>query len=432
VSIELRPASAGMAERVLIGSALFDAPKTVPKCRSLVAPEDFLSAPRRRVWRAILETYDRGCCDLVTVHDALVTAGELDIAGGADALAGLLQDCTSGEYAETYARQVRSAAIARQVQIVGARLLDADPENLANFVADARAELHTAILETEAGTTWTRQLSDACDDVLARQDREGHLVGIPTGFTVTDGLLSGLCPSDLILLAARPSIGKTAWALCAARNIAKAGTHVVFVSLEMSTRQILHRLLSTESGVPLSKLRGGGMSPVELDSFMQATNRLSQWPLSITDRAAMTVGEVRAFAEAAIKKHGKGPVIVDYLGLIRGRDGVENRNLEVAEVSRSLKAMAKDLDVPVLALSQLSRSPEKRADKRPGLSDLRDSGALEQDADVVLFLHRENIGADDAELVIGKHRNGPVGTVLLRYDGPRVSFSEVAAPEVFA
>jgi replicative DNA helicase len=278
----------------------------------------------------------------------------------------------------------------------------------------------------------------------AAHKRDGRLAGISTGFPSLDRILGGLHKSDLIILAARPSMGKTALATNVAFSASAVGTRVGFFSLEMSDEQIAFRILAEQTGVPSERVRRGELTSAEFDRAVTVKETLESISLQIDPTPALSIGTIRTRARRQQRKHGLDLIVVDYLQLVEATNRKDGRVQEVSEISRGLKALAKELDVPVLALSQLSRAVESRADKRPLLSDLRDSGTIEQDADVVMFIYREEYylerGSDadrrrvadvagQAELLIAKHRNGPTGAVHLRFDGAITKFSDPDAEE---
>jgi replicative DNA helicase len=273
-------------------------------------------------------------------------------------------------------------------------------------------------------------------DHLSRlRDRPVGMCGVPTGFPALDGMIPGLQPGDLVILAARPSVGKSALALSIARNLAvDQGVGVGIITLEMSRLQVAQRLLSAQSRLDLHQLRTGRLAPADWQFLQHHANRLARAPIHIDETAGMTILEARARARRLCNRHQIGLVVVDYLQLMDSGEPTATREQEVAAISRGLKALAKELQVPVLALSQLSRAVETRPDHRPQLSDLRESGSLEQDADVVLFIYRQGMHAgrstdhpaeeDTAEIIVAKQRNGPTGSVRLQWNAPCASFSE--------
>ena len=284
-------------------------------------------------------------------------------------------------------------------------------------------------------------LKEAIGRIEMAYEAKGGLTGLPSGFDDLDRLTSGLQPSDLILLAARPSMGKTALTLNLAANVAlRKKKSVAFFSLEMSSIQLLMRLISSESGVDSKQIQRGDVSPDEWAAIMGACDNLYNAPLYIDDNSNINVAELRSRARRIQSEHGLDLIIIDYLQLMQGRHtgSNDNRQQEVADISRSLKSLARELKVPVIALSQLSRSVENRQIKRPMLSDLRESGSLEQDADIVMFLYREDYYVKDTEnqniteLIVAKHRNGPVDTVRLFFDKEITRFRNLAPKELEA
>lgn len=266
--------------------------------------------------------------------------------------------------------------------------------------------------------------------IVSSQSSERGLAGIPSGFSSLDYLTCGFQAGDFIILAARPSMGKTALALCIARNVVAKGNPVAFISLEMASDQLAMRILSFDASVPLASLRSGSITTEEWEALTSSVARISDYTIYIDDNPGQSLFEIKTRARQVALQYGIKLFIIDYLQLIYMDKKFESRHYEVSEISRSLKGMAKELSVPVIALSQLSRGVESRTDKRPLLSDLRDSGAIEQDADLILFLYRdivynkETLFPDLAELIIGKHRNGPTGVVSLRYVKEYTFFEE--------
>jgi replicative DNA helicase len=266
--------------------------------------------------------------------------------------------------------------------------------------------------------------------IVSSQSIGRGITGVPSGFFSLDNLTCGFQPGDLIILAARPSMGKTALSLCIARNAVMNGFSVGFISLEMSSEQLAMRILSFDASVPLASLRSGNITAEDWESLTTAAARISDYQIFIDDAPGQSLLDIKARARQIVLQHGIKLFIIDYLQLIHIDKKFESRHYEVSEISRSLKAMAKELSLPIIALSQLSRGVESRTDKRPLLSDLRDSGAIEQDADLILFLYRDfiynkdTVFPDSAELIIGKHRNGPTGTVSLHYVKEYTYFEE--------
>jgi len=419
-----RLARAVESEASLVGLCLLDS-TLYPDAAALVTPTDLFSQANQILWRTMAELVGT-TWDMSTIADRLASAGQLDRVGGRLHLVTLAEAATSRHLIPTYCRAIREASARRKLQSLGADILsESEDEEVIEYATRQAGNLGKIAEESadDVRETFKAEVIRATKEIL---EKDGRHHGTMTGYPVLDGLLAGLQPSDLILVAARPSVGKTALGLNIAQNILQRGEPIAFASLEMSRRQILHRLFAALSGIDVPTIAKGGIQHGA--DIATAGNRIAVMPLHLTDKSAMSVPELRVFAKDAIATNGPGPLIIDYLGLIRDVDKSENRNLAVAEISRGLKALAKDLNIPVIALSQLSRKPEQRTDKKPALADLRDSGALEQDADVVLLLHRDN---EKATLEIAKHRNGPTGEVMFTFDGPRVRFEEVKPPDPF-
>ena len=419
------------SEFALVGTCLCT-PDAFESAIGLIGEPDLFRQQGRIVWQVMADLHEQGKrWDACVIADELATRGLLESVGGRVHLTDLLLQATSRHLVPDYCRTIREASARRQLQGLGADLLSgAEHESPVDFATShaAKVEAVAAACSDANDESFSRIVRVTTRDLIERSES-----GIPpacqTGYPILDGLLIGLHPADLIYLAARPSIGKTALGLNIAENILRRGEPVAFVSLEMSQQQIVYRLMSSLSGIDLPTIRAAKVSPIE--ALVEVSKQVGALPLTLTDKAAMSVAEIRAFARGAIATNGPCPLIIDYLGLIRDTERSENRNLAVAEISRGLKAIAKDLGIPVLALSQLNRQPEQRTGKRPTMSDLRDSGALEQDADVILLLHREDRGAREATLDIAKQRNGPTGSVEFEFDGPRTRFDEVRPPDPF-
>ena len=359
--------------------------------------------------------------------------------GGTTYLARLIDEAPSAVNAPHYARIVHDKACLRRLiekaNAITQRCLEdgGDIDDVIDFAENAIFEISEHKINP-AFHPLSRILDDAIDTVEARQGTQALVTGVPTGFADLDKMTSGFQPSDLIIIAARPSMGKTAFALNVARNAAYENTGVAVFSLEMSKEQLGMRMLSAEARVDSSRLRGGFLGEEDWSRITDAASTLTNLPIFIDDSASISVTEIRAKSRRLKMNENIGLVIVDYLQLIRGRRSAERRDLEIAEISRALKALAKELDLPVIALSQLNRKLEERGDKRPLLSDLRESGSLEQDSDVVAFIYRDEVYNKDennpnrgkAELIIGKQRNGPVGTVNLAFINRYTRFENLA------
>jgi replicative DNA helicase len=431
------------AERSVLGAILIDNNALNIAIERLRA-EDFLSDYNRRIYLQMMVLGEaQQAIDLVTLTDQLHRRGELEAAGGAAYLAQLLDGVPHVTNVEHYARIVKEKSVLRNLihatHAIQQQALEADED--ADAILD-RAESSIFQLAEDrirAGLISMKEVVAGNMERLERIITEGRKVtGLATGYPELDNLTSGLQPSEMIILAARPSVGKTAFALNLAENIAVRAEEpqaVAIFSLEMSKESLLMRLLSSLSPVDAHKFRTGHLSQGDWKVMTQALGRLSQSPLWIDDAGSATVVEIGAKARRLKRDKGLDLIIIDYLQLIAARGRFSNRNEEVTSITRGLKGLAKELKVPVLVLSQLTRAPE-REDRRPQLADLRESGAIEQDADVVMFIHRPNAFKTEespderarTELVIAKQRNGPTDRVHFVFRSQYTRF-EVAAPD---
>ncbi len=427
------------AERALLGAIMLK-PEAIHEAADLVSSDSFYAEKHRAIYRAFVALMAAGSpIDLLSVSNYLREQNEIDRAGGSAYLAELVSATPSSSNAKYYAQIVQKKALMRG-------LIDA-ASDVAEMGYDESKDIEEVIdaAEKRMGEATTNptmrkfvaigdELREAWDrfDMLSKGGHE--MRGIPTGFPQLDTMLAGFQRSDLIILAARPSVGKTTLALDIARQTAvKHGTPVGIFSLEMSSQQLVDRMLAAEARVNAWKLRTGKIdTDQEFESIRDAMERLSKAPIFIDDQAATSALVMRSVARRLKRENGIGLLIVDYLQLMSPSSAKNNDSMvqQVTEISRSLKTLARELDVPVLALSQLSRAVEQRRGK-PRLSDLRDSGSIEQDADVVMFIHREDKmseGAEKtniAEILIEKHRNGPVGKVDLYFDEKRSTFLSI-------
>ncbi|HEY8094407.1 MAG TPA: replicative DNA helicase, partial [Acidimicrobiales bacterium] len=364
--------------------------------------------------------------------------GVLEDIGGPGLLLDLQTATPAISNAGRYGRIVRDTALLRRLIGVAGEIAEIaydEPDDVTKALDEAENKVFQ--LADHQVTDSTRPLSEllgeAFDDLQAAYERGSALTGVATGYHDLDELLSGLQPDTLNIIGARPSMGKTAFALGAATHVAiNEGLPVLFFSLEMGHKELTGRILSAEARVDSKKLRTGDLSETDWSKIGRAIGRLDA-PLYLDDNPNVTVMEIRAKARRMKARHGGlGLIVVDYLQLMSGRLGAENRQVEVSELSRGLKILARELRVPILALSQLSRNLESRADKRPMLSDLRESGSIEQDADVVMFIYRDEVYNPDssdrgaAEVIVAKHRNGPIGTRRLVFLGPYTRFDNAA------
>ena len=429
------------AERCVLGSILINN-SAFNVAAELVKPDDFYRDAHRRVFDRIVGLSELGqAIDLVTLREALDRAGDLEKIGGPAYISALADGVPRSTNVAHYAQIVKEKATLRNLihsaNKIVSRAYAADDD--ADAVLDRAQQEIFAIAEDRihSGFVSMEQLvKDGFETVERLQAQQGLVTGVPTGFTDIDGLTAGLQPADLVIVAARPSMGKTTFALNVGLHVGTRGEQTVGVfSLEMAKEQIFLRMLTAEADVDAHRLRTGMLSETDWSSLSDALGRLGQARVFVDDTPAIGVLEMRAKSRLLKETHGLDLIVIDYIQLMQGRGRFENRTQELAAISRSLKGLAKELNVPVVALSQLSRAPESRADRRPQLSDLRESGALEQDADVVMFIFREEMydekpeNAGLAEVIIGKQRNGPTGTVKLAFLKQYTRFANYSSSE---
>ncbi len=430
------------AEEALLCSILVDN-EVLLDIVDVLLPEDFYRSSHQKIFTAVLELFGKNePVDLITLTEQLEAKHQLKEVGGAAYLASLLDEVPAAVNAAHYAKIVHDKACLRMLIVKSKHIIRKCFEERGEV--DAVIDFaETAIFEisrhktTKAFVPISRIIEANIDTLEERQGNKALVTGVPTGFTQLDTLTAGLQRSDLIILAARPSMGKTAFALNIARNAAvDADFPVALFSLEMSKEQISMRMLCAEARIDSSRLRSGFFSQDDWVRLTDAAGLLSDVPIYIDDSPDISVMEIRAKARRLAMERELGLIIIDYLQLMKVRVSLDRRDLEISEISRSLKALAKELNVPVLALSQLNRRLEERSDKRPQLADLRESGALEQDADVVAFIYRDEVYNKDennpnrgiAEIILSKQRNGPVGTVPLTFINAYTRFENPAAP----
>jgi replicative DNA helicase len=420
------------AEQAVLGAMLLDQDAAL-KAVQVLDDASFYREAHRRIFRAMAHLLDRGdVLDPVVLRDELDRRGDLETAGGMDYLAELLDTVPTAANVEFHARIVRDKALLRRLIDVGTQMVQAAYEGRSEVgtLLDA-AEQRVFEVSTARGTQEVVRIKElmwqAMERIEARDRGDESVRGVPSGFADLDQKTNGFQRSDLIIVAARPSMGKTSFCLNVAANAAlEAKVPVAIFSLEMSKDQLVERLLASEAFVDLHRLRSGGLRPEDYPKLSRAAGLLGTAPIWIDDTPALTLLELRSKARRLKAEHDIALLVVDYLQLIRGGGQSESRQEEISYISRSLKALARELRTPVIALSQLSRAPEQRGgDRRPMLSDLRDSGAIEQDADLVIFIYRPEMYAsllekEDteegvAEVILSKHRNGPTGTIKLAF-----------------
>ncbi|HYC83506.1 MAG TPA: replicative DNA helicase [Candidatus Paceibacterota bacterium] len=421
------------AEQALLGAVMLR-PESLNDIADIITPDDFYVQKHKTIFRGMFTLYDKNePIDAVSLSSLLKEQKQLESIGGTSYLAELVQMVPSASNAAYYADIIqKKSTLRRLIEAAGnIQELGFNETESVDIILDQAEKIVFGL--SNVSKKKFKSLKNEIMEAWERFDRlhksDGELRGVPTGFRDIDNKLAGLQRSDLIILAARPSVGKTTFALDIARNVAKQNVPVAIFSLEMSSQQLADRLFASESFVDAWKLRNGSKSVTEQD-FIQlgaALETLSKLPIFIDDEASNNVTKMRAVARRLKSEHGLGLIVVDYLQLMMPKRDSDSMVQQVTDISRSLKALARELDVPVLALSQLSRAVEQRGG-RPRLSDLRDSGSIEQDADVVMFIHREdrtNEASDRrniAEILIEKHRNGPTGKVELFFDEKRVSY----------
>jgi replicative DNA helicase len=426
------------AEESVLGSMLLSK-NAIADVTELLRPEDFYRGAHRTIFEAVRDLYDKGePVDTVTLADELDRRGRLDDVGGAAALADIVSKVPTAANALYYGRIVADQALRRRLIDAGthiARLGYEAGEDPGTAVDAAEAALYQVAHRSYGGEfVPMRDLLKESFDLIERlHESDASLTGLPTGFTDFDEVTSGLQPSNLIIVAARPSIGKSTIVTNIATHVAvEARQPVVMFSLEMSQMELAQRILSAEARVDSDRLRTGRLQENDWPKLSQAIGRLAEANLFIDDTPGINLMEIRSKCRRLKQKHGLSLVIVDYLQLMHSHRRVENRVQEVSELSRGLKILAKELDIPVIALSQLSRRPEDRTDRRPQLADLRESGSIEQDSDLVAFLYRDDYYNPDseakgeAELILAKHRNGPLRTVRLSFIGHQSRFANMA------
>ena len=426
------------AEQAVLGSLLIDRDAII-RVASFLHGHDFYQPSNGDVYGAIMDLYNRRePTDVVTLTDELSRRSKLDHIGGIPYLTSLLSVVPTAVHIEYYARIVERTSTLRRLIDAGSKVVSVGYRSDVD-TDEALDEAERAIFEVSQSRstgdfqTIATVIDRFFDTITELQEKRGTIVGVPTGYVDLDRLTGGLQRSDLIILAARPSVGKTALALGMAYGAAIQHKRTVgLFSLEMSADQLVQRLLATETGIDSHRLRLGQIDDAEWDRISRAFGKLSEANVFIDDSAALSVMDVRTKARRLQAEHGVDLIVIDYLQLMSSKR-TDNRVQEISEISRGLKQLARELNVPVVALSQLSRAVETRSDHRPMLSDLRESGSIEQDADVVMLIYREEIYDPNtekkgiAEVHIAKHRNGPVGTVPLRFFDKTARFADLEA-----
>lgn len=411
------------AEQAVLGCMMIET-EAISQVGGVLREEDFYREAHRKIFTAIIKLSEKGePIDLISVTEELRSKNQLEEIGGSVYVSELANCVPTAANAQYYAKIVRSKGVLRSLISTASNIaaLGYQGDEEVEILLD-KAEQMIFNISQGSSSQGIHQIKDVLVDAFERLERvyetAGGITGVPSGFLELDYMTSGFQPSDLIIIAARPSMGKTALALNMAQNIAvKNKIPVALYSLEMSKEQLAQRLLCAEARINGQHLRSGQLQDKDWMVLSHALGRLSEAPIFIDDTPGITLMELRAKARRLKAEHGLGMLVIDYLQLMQGNGKIENRQQEISEISRSLKSLARELEVPVIALSQLSRAVESRINKRPQLSDLRESGSIEQDADLVLFIYRDEYYNPEsekkgiAELIIAKQRNGPVGNV---------------------
>lgn len=417
------------AEQAALGGMMLSK-DVIDAVTEIVAVQDFYRPVHQTVFEAIVRLHHKGeVADARTVTAELFDCGELVRVGGAPYVHELIERVPTAANATFYARIVADRAVSRRLVEAGIRISQlgygsaaGEGVELADVVDLAQQAVYDITVDRGVGeySRLDEMLQPTLDDIEAAASKDSAMAGVPTGFLDLDRLLNGLTPGQVVILAGRPGQGKSTLGLDVARHAAiRAGMPVAFFTLEMSKVEMTMRLLSAESRVPLHVLRSGQLSDDDWTRLARRMGEISEAPIFMDDTPSMGLGEIRAKARQLKKRHGLRLLVVDYLQLMTGTKRTESRQQEVADLSRGLKLLAKEVECPIIVVSQLNRGPEQRTNKRPQLSDLRESGSIEQDADVVILLHRddyydkESARAGEADFIVAKHRNGPTDTITV-------------------
>ncbi len=440
-SLKLPPHSID-AEQSILGGLLINN-ESWDHIASIVNEEDFYRRDHRLIFKAIQAQIEAGKpCDVVTLSEHLETHNEIDDAGGLAYLGSLVNNTPSASNIRAYSEIVRERSVLRKLIQVGNEIADSafNPEGRkSDDILEAAEKTVFEIADKGANSgkdfkSMTELLKKTVDRIDELYQNGGTFTGIPSGFTDFDKMTSGLQPADLVIVAGRPSMGKTTFAMNLAENAAiDAGVGVAVFSMEMPAESLTLRMLSSLGRINQTKVRSGQLDEDDWPRLTSAVSILNEANIFIDDTPALSPTEMRARVRRLKRKHNIGLIVVDYLQLMQVKGGSENRVNEISEISRGLKALAKEMNLPVIALSQLNRGLEQRPNKRPVMSDLRESGAIEQDADLIVFIYRDEVYNEDspdkgtAEIIIGKHRNGPLGMARLTFIGQYTKFEDHAS-----
>jgi replicative DNA helicase len=429
------------AEMSILGGILLEN-EAINRVMELLVPEDLYRESHRKILRAMIDLNERGePCDLITLTSILKQKGELEGVGGAAYLAMLVDFVPTAANIHYYSKIVKEKGVVRKLITAATDIVSRGYEDqvVVEELLDSAQQVIFSISEHRIKAPYYKVsdlLKGAIENIQLLYEKKEHVTGVPTGFLDLDEMTAGMQKGDLVIIAGRPSMGKTTFALNVASYAAveaEKQSGVAVFSLEMSKEQLVERLLCSLARVDLNRLRTGNLVDSDWPKLTRAAGWLHDAKIFIDDTPALSVMEMRAKSRRLKAEHNIGLIMVDYLQLMRGSSNPESRQQEISEISRSLKALAKELETPVIALSQLNRALENRADKRPMMSDLRESGAIEQDADLVMFVYREEVYEKDkeelkgkAEIIIGKHRNGPIGKVDLAFRGEFTRFENLS------
>jgi replicative DNA helicase len=432
------PPNSIQAEQAVLGGLMLDN-EGWDKVAEHVSEEDFYRKEHRYIFRAISQLAAKmDPFDVVTVSEMLETMGEIDTVGGLAYVGMLAKDTPTAANIDSYAKIVRDRSVLRQLIHVGTTIsgsaFNTEGQETSQLLENAERQVFEIAEQQQRGKSGfipvRSLLAKAVDKIESLYEQDNPITGVSTGFTDFDEMTSGLQASDLVIVAGRPSMGKTTFAMNLAENVAiKAKKPVAVFSMEMPGDQLAMRMMSSLGRIDQHKVRTGKLDDDEWPRMTSAINLLAETQLFIDDTAALTPTEVRSRSRRLMREHGQlGLIVLDYLQLMQSPSSGENRVQQISDISRNLKALAKELNVPVVALSQLNRNLEQRPNKRPVMSDLRESGSIEQDADVIVFIYRDEVYKEDspdkgvAEIIIGKQRNGPIGTSRLTFLGQYTRF----------
>ncbi|MGE5087164.1 MAG: replicative DNA helicase [Bacillota bacterium] len=429
------------AEQSILGGLMLDR-EALDQVGDILFAEDFYKPAHQKIYAAIKELHGKSQpIDIITVTNVLQAEGSMDVVGGPEYLIGLLDKTISSANIQSHAKIVREKSLLRKMILTSGKIIerayDQDFTDVESFMDQAESDIFK-LAETKqtSGLVGSMEIVKASIQKIEElYKRKADVTGLPTGFTDLDKMTSGLHPGEMTIIAARPSMGKTAFSLGIAQHIAlRAKKVIAYFSLEMGKESMMMRMLSSEARVNMSEIRNGKIQDSAWPKLINAASALSEAGIFIDDTPGMSPFEIRSRARRLKAEHGLDCIMIDYLQLMSMKQKFNSREQEVAEISKGLKSIAKELQVPIIALAQLNRGVEGRADRRPMLSDLRESGSIEQDADVIMMLYRDDYydkedpdKAGHAEVIVGKQRNGATGTVKLRFDAKYARFRDAEA-----